>query len=129
MEFATIQIMKTKEEHLKYCIGIIQRGDKIKDVIRYLNYQKVDEETHDEILNEIYQLLEDEKIDVQQVEKKRKFKFSYDLVIGIIFMLAGLYFIRPFWDKGVLLALPLDMVFIKSSLMFSMFVNNASLPY
>lgn len=98
--------MKTKEEHLKYTIGILQRGDKIKDVIRYLKYQSVDEETHDEIINELYQMLEDGKINESAPKKKSKFKFSYDFVIGIVFMVAGLFFIRPFWDKGIMIILP-----------------------
>lgn len=74
--------------------------------MRYLEYQKVDEETHDEIINELYQMLEDDKINEPPVQEKKKFKISYDMVIGFLFMAAGLYFIRPFWEKGILLLLP-----------------------
>lgn len=98
--------MKTKEEHLQYCKSILQRGDKIKDVIRYLEYQKVDEDTHDDIINELYQLLEDEKLNEEPEKPKDTRKFSYHLVIGIVFVLAGIFFVRPFWDRGLLIFLP-----------------------
>lgn len=98
--------MKTKEEHLQYCKSILQRGDKIKDVIRYLNHQKVDEETNDEIINKLYQLLEEEKLLEVPEKSNRKRKITYDLMIGIVFILAGLVFIRPFWDRGILIFLP-----------------------
>lgn len=102
--------MKTKEEHLKYSKGILQRGDKIKDVIRYLDYQKVDEVTHDEIVNELYQLLEDDQLNDVPEKPKKQFSFSYDLIIGIVFILAGIFFIRPLWDRGFVFLLPFVIV-------------------
>ena len=84
--------MKSKEEHLNYCVSILERGDKIKDVLHYLSYQKVDDKVQDEIINELYQLLEDDKIVETSPKEKPTFKISTDLVMGVVFIVSGIFF-------------------------------------
>lgn len=100
---------KTKEEMMEYAIQMRLRGDTYREMLAYLNRYTKDEAIIKEIISKVDNLEKTKRI---KAPERGGSISSFSVILGILFIVAGIALIIFLWDRGFIAGLPVLLIII-----------------
>jgi hypothetical protein len=98
----------TQEEVVKYAIEMRTRGDSYVAIRNYLVKNCADEDAINKALTEVDNY---EKNHMAKVVDKKPFAFlNINIMLGVIFLVAGIILMFFLWDKGLISTVPFILI-------------------